>query len=462
MSKDDSQQQQPVSRRRRFMKLTRMTASVAGNYARGQIRGMFQDADARAEEKARTDARSGELIAQTLGELKGAAMKIGQLASVARDILPEELTASLSGLRRDAPPMAYDVIQAQIERELGSPPELLFQRFDPEPFAAASIGQVHRARTDDGREVVVKVQYPGVDESVDSDLAHLKLALRASGLLTSRRDVLDAFFAEIRDRLHEETDYTHEAQNVRWFRALHADDPHLIIPEVVGERSSGRILTLTYEPGDRLTELDGAGYDQATRDRIGERLAHMMFRQIFEFHAVHADPNPANFAFRKSGEVVVYDFGCVKVFPQQVAADYRDTMCAFRDADTPAIQRGLERLGLQRPGVHVADKQELYDEIRASFGPLLFEDAVFDFDQADNHQLFVRVLTKGLRRPRQFQPSAAILFTDRAQTGQYTNMMAMRSRFNMHRVYRRYLALPQLGDDGFAERMRAVPQRPPV
>ena len=169
------------------MKLAGMTASVATNYARGQVKGVFQDAETRAREKARSDARSGELIAQTLGELKGAAMKVGQLASVARDILPDDLMSSLSSLQRDAPPMDYDVIAAQIERELGSPPELLFQRFDRTPFAAASIGQVHRACTDDGREVVVKVQYPGVDESVDSDIMHLKLALRASGLLSMRR-----------------------------------------------------------------------------------------------------------------------------------------------------------------------------------------------------------------------------------------------------------------------------------
>ncbi|MEC8422678.1 MAG: AarF/ABC1/UbiB kinase family protein, partial [Myxococcota bacterium] len=275
----------PTSRRRRFLKLAGMTAAVAGTYARDQITGVFTDEDTRARQKANRDARSGARIAKTLGELKGAAMKVGQLASVAKDILPDELTASLATLQRSAPPMEYGVIAEQIERELGRPPELLFARFDPIPFAAASIGQVHRAQTDDGREVVVKVQYPGVDESVDSDISHLKLALRASGMLATRRAAFDAFFLELRDRMREEVDYTHEAQNVRWFKELHADDPHLIIPDVVGERSSGRILTLTYEPGDSLGELDPAVYDQECRNRIGERLLHMVFRQVFELHA---------------------------------------------------------------------------------------------------------------------------------------------------------------------------------
>jgi predicted unusual protein kinase regulating ubiquinone biosynthesis (AarF/ABC1/UbiB family) len=459
MSADDPR---PVGRRQRLLKLTRMSASVAGNYAKGQLKGLFQDAETRAEEKARTDARSGALIAETLGELKGAAMKMGQIASVARDILPDDLMASLTSLQRDAPPMPYDVIADQIERELGSPPELLFARFEREPFAAASIGQVHRARTDDGREVVVKVQYPGVDTSVDSDLAHLKLAIRASGLVSTRKAALDAFFDELRDRMREEVDYTNEAQNVRWFRALHADDPHLVIPEVVGERSSGRILTLTFEPGDRIQEMDARGYDQETRDRIGQRLAHMMFRQIFEFHAVHADPNPANFAFRPNGDIVLYDFGCVKVFPRDVAAAYRDTMRAFRDDDAAAIQRGLVAIGLERPGGSPADSRELYDTARSSFGPLLFEDRVFDFAAAKNHTIFVQAVKEGLKQPRRFQPAASILFTDRAQTGHYTNMKDMRARFNMHRVYRDFLALPQLGDEGFEARMRRVPERPPV
>jgi len=455
-----SDESKPVGRRQRFFKLTKMSASVASNYARGQLRGVFSDAETRARYKAETDARSGELIAQTLGELKGAAMKVGQIASVARDLLPPDLMEALTPLQRDAPPMSYDVISAQIERELGSPPELLFQRFDSVPFAAASIGQVHRARTDDGREVVVKVQYPGVGDSVDSDLAHLKLALRASGLVTTRKEALNSFFAELRDRMREETDYTNEAQNVRWFRALHADDAHIVIPEVVGERSSGRILTLTYEPGDQIKDLDAAGYDQVTRNLLGQRLAHMMYRQIFELHAVHADPNPANFAFRRNGDLVMYDFGCVKVFPPDDAAAYRDTMLAFRDDDHTAIQNGLERLGLQVPGAKVRDQEALYKEVRSSFGPLLFDDVETHFATAMNHQIFARVIAKGLRRPRQFQPAASILFTDRAQTGHYTNMKDMKARFNMHRIYRDYLALPQLGDPGFEERMRRVPARP--
>ncbi|MEC7947974.1 MAG: AarF/ABC1/UbiB kinase family protein [Myxococcota bacterium] len=452
----------PTSRRRRFLKLAGMTAAVAGTYARDQITGVFTDEDTRARQKANRDARSGARIAKTLGELKGAAMKVGQLASVAKDILPDELTASLATLQRSAPPMEYGVIAEQIERELGRPPELLFARFDPIPFAAASIGQVHRAQTDDGREVVVKVQYPGVDESVDSDISHLKLALRASGMLATRRAAFDAFFLELRDRMREEVDYTHEAQNVRWFKELHADDPHLIIPDVVGERSSGRILTLTYEPGDSLGELDPAVYDQECRNRIGERLLHMVFRQVFELHAVHADPNPANFAARPNGDVVLYDFGCVKVFPQEHAARYRDLMRSLRDGDEVRIRDAMVQVGIARPGADAREYRAFIDEFRASIGAIFFQDAVYDFGQTSSPETYLRMVGRALRNPRLFQPSAQILFTDRAQGGQLMNLVKMDCKVNLHRIYEQYLSLPQRGDDGFASRMARVPRRPPV
>ena len=412
MGDDDSKRHGPTSRRKRFFKLAGMTASVTGNFVKGQVKGLFQDKEARERDREALDAANGAKIAKTLGELKGAAMKIGQLASMAKDVLPSEVTSALTSLQREAPPMPFEVIRGQIEAELGSPPELLFERFDPEPFAAASIGQVHRARTDDGREVVCKVQYPGVDTSVDADVAQLKFALRASGLIRFRRQAVDGLFQELRDRLREELDYTNEAENVRRFQRLHQDDPHIIIPDVVGERSSGRVLTLTYEPGDDLMTLDEVGYDQETRDLIGARLVAMMYRQIFELHAVHADPNPANFAFRPNGDIVMYDFGCVKVVPRQVAADYKGAMLAMRAGDHEAMDVYMTRLGIRIPDSKEPPR-ELYDAVREALRPILFTHGPIDFAQTNAHEAFTRAMLGGLKHARQVQPSSTIAFTDR-------------------------------------------------
>lgn len=445
----------PPSKRRRFTKLAGMTAAVAGNYAKGRVKGLFQGSEARAAGAQAENARNGARIARTLGELKGAAMKVGQLASTLHDILPGEVVSALTTLQGSAPPMSFEVIRRQIESELGSAPERLFDWFDPEPFAAASIGQVHRARTDDGREVVCKVQYPGVDTSVDSDIAHLKLALRASGLLSFRKQAIDGMFAELRDRLHEELDYTNEAENVRAFRRLHAEDTHLILPDVIGERSSGRVLTLTYEPGDAFGDLDAAGYDQATRNLLGERLVHMMYRQIFELLTVHADPNPANFACRKNGDLVVYDFGCVKRVEPQVGADYKALIVALLGEDYGRVDAQMARLGLRVPGTP-PPPPSLYEELRGSLKFLWPGHGPMDFALSTAHQDYTGVLLSSLKHARKVQPSSQIAFTDRVQTGHHQNLIQLRAKLDFSGIYMPYLNLPQYGEDGFDERMRRV------
>src|SRR5690606_8162451 len=157
----------------------------------------------------------------TLGELKGAVMKVGQVASQTQDFLPKEFSRALQRLQKEAPPMDFDVISKQIEDELGASHKSLFATFDEEPYGAASIGQVHRATTREGEDVIVKVQYPGVGGSVDSDLKQLRLALKLGGLLKMPKASVDQLFAEIRVRLIEELDYENEARNIELFRGFH-------------------------------------------------------------------------------------------------------------------------------------------------------------------------------------------------------------------------------------------------
>jgi predicted unusual protein kinase regulating ubiquinone biosynthesis (AarF/ABC1/UbiB family) len=432
-----------------------MTTSVMGKYAKARVESLFETDEEARETRAAATMETGQRIARTLGELKGAVMKIGQMASIGNELLPPELSQALGTLQKTAPPVAFEVIEQQIEREFGVPPDALFRRLDREPFAAASIGQVHRALTDDGREVVVKVQYPGVDVSVDSDLAQLKFVLRAAGIVRLRRKVLGELFSEVRTRLHEELDYTKEAANVREFRAFHLarGDSSLVIPEVVPECSSRRVLTLTYEPGDQLSTLEGLGYDQAARDRIGQLLVRMTASQLFEHHAVHADPNPANFAFRRDGTVVVYDFGCVKRLDPAIVGLYRHLTLDFLDADFEALDRHLIDLGARDPGAPPVP-DEVYAAGREIFAAVFDPEVPFDFGNSTISRRLVELAPKFHRHWVSFQPPVAVVFVNRMMAGLVMNLRRLGARVALMPEILQYLE-----DDGL-EPARGRRRRP--
>lgn len=428
----------PVSRSKRFLKLAGMTAAVAGNFAGNKIRSALGSAD--EEARKRLHQVNGERIAQTLGELKGAAMKIGQMASIGSDILPAELSQALTKLQKEAPPMPYEVIARQIESEFGTAPATLFSRFEKRPFAAASIGQVHRATTDDGRDVVVKVQYPGVDTSVDSDLAHLKVALMASGLVDkAHRTALGKVFEEVRARLHEELDYCNEADNVRKFRQFHAKHAEsVVVPDVVGERSSKRVLTLTYEPSDALIDLDKLGYDQPTRDRIGHNLFTILAAQIFDLRAIHADPNPANYGFRRDGRVVLYDYGCVKEVTPEFLRDYKALICASFDEDYAAVERYMLALGARNPAGPPVEA-EYYASWRDILLEPLLGESPYDFGASQIHDKVMKNTAGVMKRLASFQPPVDLVFVDRAVAGNFGNLRKLRARAQFRPALEAYI-----------------------
>ncbi|MEM6289991.1 MAG: AarF/ABC1/UbiB kinase family protein [Myxococcota bacterium] len=417
----------PATKGRRLFKLASMTAKVAGGYAKNRVKSVFQGKEATEQDRVDMYEKSGEVIAKTLGELKGAVMKVGQMASVAADVLPKEVQDALTSLQREAPPMPYDVIAEQIESEFSALPETLFRSFERVPFASASIGQVHRAVTDDGREVVVKVQYPGVDGAVDSDLAHLKLALRASGLVRVPKKTLDAVFGELKARLHEELDYCNEADNVRFFCEHYKDTDGVVVPEVVGERSSQRVLTLTYEPGDHLDEA--RSYPQDVRDTIANHLFDVVAEQAFDLQVIHADPNPANFAFRPDGTLVLYDFGCVKRLDPGIIDAYLFTVRASLEERYEDVEQGMIRLGARNlEGTPVPP--EYYKVWRDIFSKP-FQGEPFDFSEAQLQREAMKHVPGFMAKYlTSFQPPPELVFLDRVVVGHYGTLRRLGARAN--------------------------------
>jgi predicted unusual protein kinase regulating ubiquinone biosynthesis (AarF/ABC1/UbiB family) len=423
----------------RWLKLAGMSGSVASGYAGNRLLSAL-GLDRRGGRLNATHARAGTRIARTLGELKGPVMKMGQMASIAADMLPPEIAEPLATLRKDAPPVDYEVIASQLEHELGETPERLFAGFDREPFAAASIGQVHRAVTDDGREVAVKVQYPGVDRSVDADLAHMKLAMRVAGLWRRRPESFERFFAEVSDRLHDELDYTHEAENARLLGDYHRDHDFVRVPEVVGERSAQRVLTLTYLGGDPIERA--RHYPAEARDRIGENLIRMLYGEIFGLGAMHADPNPANFAFARDGSFALYDFGAVKRFADSDLRGLRGLVLGAMQRDYDAIEQGMRELGardLEGPPV----KPEVYAEWRELLAPALDREEPYDFGASTLHREAIAMLPRYREQVRSFRLPIGLMLVQRTNVGHFGNLRYLGARARVGRVLRECLELTE-------------------
>ncbi|AHI28392.1 ABC1 kinase family protein [Marinobacter similis] len=406
-----------TSRSGRFLKLAGMTASVAGQYAGQRARRIFRsENDDGAQSESYT--RMAGQIADTLGELKGAVMKVGQIASQTQDFLPKEFSDALQTLQKEAPPMPFPVIVEQIESELGKSIAELFEYLQEKPYAAASIGQVHRARLHDGTDVIVKVQYPGVDDSCDSDLKQLRLALKLGGLLKMPKEAVDQLFGEIRERLKEELDYVNEADNLRLFRKFHEKDDWIIIPDVIDSHSTRRVLTLELVEGDHVSEVTPARYDQDTINLIGHRIFTTMADQLFRFQCIHGDPHAGNFAYRPDGSIILYDFGCVKKLKPEIIKAYRQALVAALQEDYQALDRHLIDLGARvesQPAVDEAYYAMWRDILIVPFD----QEEPYDFAEADLHQRVAAKTSTVFKYLEYFKPPVESIFIDRMIAGHY-------------------------------------------
>lgn len=339
----------------RSARLARMGAKVGGTYASTAARKTFASAERRDELDREREFRTAEQVAQELGQMKGALMKLGQMASYLDDGLPEPMRIALAQLQSDAPPMSTELARSTVESELGASIDELFVEFDDEPIAAASIGQVHRAIIidDDGSEraVAVKVQYPGVGEAIASDLRNadmLGVLLKQSFGGLDPSEMVD----EIKIRLADEVDYELEAENQQLFVDYYRDHPFVRIPEVVHSYSTKRILTTELAYGHRWSEMMEG--DQDTRDRVGEIIFRFVFRSLYRFGAFNGDPHPGNYLFHDDGTVTFLDFGLVKHFTGDELHMFGSMVeAAVVDFDPIEFRRIVEEAGMLLPGAPV-------------------------------------------------------------------------------------------------------------
>ncbi len=309
----------PAGRIRRLGRLAYLTARTTGDLLAAQARRRLT-----GDSLPRDDLRkAGERILATLGELKGAALKLGQALAMDPDALPEEARSVVAKLLSQAPQrMEFGQVAEVIRAELGRHPDELFTFFEREPLAAASLGQVHAARLSDGREVVVKVQYPGVDKALENDLANAAVLVRGIALTGKALDGR-IYYDELRASLLRELDYTQEAAQADAYRAAALRYPELVVPQVVKDRSTNRVLCLERVHGKLLVDFMDAKASEEERFRVARLLIFAIWGPFYAARLVHADPHPGNFVVLPDGRLGVLDFGSTKVLSEAFASVYR-------------------------------------------------------------------------------------------------------------------------------------------
>ncbi len=424
-----------TSRLARNLQLARLGARVGGVYAGTAARKTFASAERRAELDRTRELATAQQVADELGRMKGALMKLGQMASYLDEGLPEPLRQALSQLQSNAPPMATELVVATVEAELGRPIGELFVEFDPEPIAAASIGQVHRAivvdpATGAERAVAVKVQYPGIGEAIESDLRNADLLgtiLRQGFGGLDPEEMVD----EIKLRLTEELDYRIEARNQSDFADNFRGHPFIRIPEVLPAFSTTRVLTSELVVGFGWQEL--LERPQAERDRAGEIIFRFVFRSLYTLGVFNGDPHPGNYLFHDDGTVTFLDFGLVKHFtPTEMDTFASMVEAAAVDRDAATFRAVLERAGMLRPDAPVSTED--VGEYFSHFYAAVRDDAEMTWTSEYASSIVRHTFDRSSPISQYATVPRAFVFIQRINLGLYALLGELHARGNYRRI----------------------------
>ncbi|SMY08095.1 ABC1 kinase family protein [Flavimaricola marinus] len=369
----------PSGRLSRLGRLGSLTAGIAGNMALNGAARM-----SRGERPSMRDLmltpRNVTRIADELSKMRGAAMKIGQLISMdSGEVLPPELSQIMARLRSDAHFMPPAQLKSVLNAQWPEGWLARFAQFEVRPIAAASIGQVHRARLKDRREMAIKVQYPGVAQSIDSDVSNVGALIRMSGLVPAGLDIAP-YLSAAREQLHEETDYLREGRYLHRFADLLRADPGFVVPERYEDWTTPQILSMSFAQGRPVEEATEAS--QELRDGIAGRLIALMLAELFDFGLMQTDPNFANYRYEpETGRIVLLDFGATREISRTVAEQYRRLMIAGLEADTERVEAACLEIGFFATDTAPAHRARILSMIAMVFDAIRAPS--FDFGGTD-------------------------------------------------------------------------------
>jgi aarF domain-containing kinase len=429
----------PSNRLNRLWHLGRATGDLAAGIG---MRGLLEMAMNRGAttNRIRLSPEHTRRFTDRLAKMRGAVMKMGQLMSMdGSDVFTPEAAQIMATLRDRAAPMPLGQIHQVMTQELGPQWDKQFRRFDFTPVAAASIGQVHRAETRDGRHLALKVQFPGIRESIDSDIDNLAFLGRTFGVIPKGMDPV-AMIDEARRQLHREADYGAEADSMEAYAALVGDDPDLLVPRVHRDLSTTRVLAMDFADGIPVDRLAERAYRHAERDRAATLLARLMMRELFEFGLVQTDPNFGNYLYNpQTGRIVLLDFGAVQPVAPSLTDHYRTMARAAIDGDRATLYRGAQALGYLAADAAPDQADALLGLMLMSGEPLRHQ-GPYDFGSSD---LFERVFDRGralfLADTFNQLPDPATLFLHRKFMGTFMLCRRLRAKVDLGGILAGYL-----------------------
>lgn len=397
-----------------------------------RVRGLIATRERKKQLEHEYHLKSAEEAAEVMGNMKGVFMKLGQIVSFAKDTLPEPAQQALRGLQQDAPPMSFELARGVVEEELGADVGKFFKHVDEEPLAAASIGQVHRARLKDGTQVVLKIQYPGVDAAIENDLKFSGRLAAIINLVHKNADA-KAIVAELKERLRDELDYRVELKNQQLFYDLWQGHPLIRIPKVYPEVSRKRVLCQEYKRG--LSFYDFLEVANAREKQLAVMVLNdFVFDSMHIHHVFNGDPHPGNYIFHEDGGITFLDFGCVKHFEPGFIGKLQAMNRSIIAEDLEAFEALIRDLELVLPG-RPLDIDFLWEFFAYHSAPFR-EDREFAFTQEWVQQAGEVMNPKDLQK---LNLPPDLVFFNRITFGLNSIFQKLGASANWHRLYRRYL-----------------------
>lgn len=436
----------PSSRFERGKIFAKTGLKVGRNYAKYHLK---KTLDKKSTEEARKELnkRNANDLYREFTQLRGTALKIAQTLSMdTSGLISEEFIDIMSQAQYRVPPINKALVRTLVKKELGDWPEKIFHTFDTDAIAAASIGQVHKAITKDGEAVAVKIQYPNIRETIDSDLSLVKSLFRRM-VHTSH---IDEYFEEIRDRLIEETDYIHEGEEMEFFADRYSND-RFVTPRWFPGLSTGKLLTMTYLDGKHLDDFLDDDPGQELKNKFGQLMWDFFHHQINSTYTIHADAHPGNFLYMENDRLGILDFGCIKTFPEDFFCFYIYALPAHLENDRDKLEKLYQHLEMFPEREKTREKREEYFAFFQSFGRCFIQPYEHDFFDFSN-PAFRKDLNHFIQKGTSFDEpvgSRHFIYASRVHVGLYNMLMRLEAVIDTREsreIIDRFLKNHGLGD----------------